>query len=119
MGYDKMKRITVMKLSIMAGFLLSLCLSGCAPVTLSSEPSGATVHIKKSDEQIGTTPFKVNLVANDKELVVRKNGYFSKTVVLSPIDPKSISVQLQRRDKVLLLSKPELCFLQALLCLSF
>ena len=107
MGYDKMKRTTVIKLSLVAGFLLSLSMSGCAPVTLSSEPSGAQVYIKGSDRAIGATPLKVNLMAADKELVVRKSGFFSQTVVLSPIDPESISVKLMRREKVLLLSKPE------------
>ncbi|MDF7801936.1 PEGA domain-containing protein [Pontiellaceae bacterium B1224] len=102
-----MKRTTVLKLSLVAGFLLSLMMSGCAPVTLSSEPSGAQVYIKENDQLIGKTPLKVNLMANAKELVVRKNGYFSKTVVISPIDPESINVQLSRRDMVLLLSEPE------------
>ena len=106
-GYDKMKRTTAMKLSIVAGFLLSLGLSGCAPVTLSSNPSGAQVYIKGKDQSIGATPLRVNLMAADKELVVRKSGYFSQTVVLSPIDPENINVKLLRRDKVLLLSKPD------------
>jgi hypothetical protein len=107
MGYDKMNKTTVLKLSLVTGFLLSMIMSGCAPVTLSSEPSGAQVYIKDNDQLLGKTPLKVNLVANAKELVVRKNGYFSKTVVVSPIDPESINVKLLRRDKVLLLSKPE------------
>ncbi|MDF7825311.1 PEGA domain-containing protein [Pontiellaceae bacterium B12227] len=103
-----MKRTTVMKLSIVAGFILSLGMSGCAPVTLSSDPAGAQVYIKGKDKQsIGETPLRVNLMAADKELVVRKSGYFSQTVVLSPIDPESINVKLLRRDKVLLLSKPD------------
>jgi hypothetical protein len=107
MGYDLMRKTTAIMLSMVVGFLLSLSLTGCAPVTLSSEPSGASVYVKDSDDFLGKTPLCVNLVANAKELVVRKNGYFSKTVVVSPIDPESINVQLLVRDKVLLLSKPE------------
>lgn len=96
-----------MKLSLVAGFLLSLSLSGCAPVTLSSEPSGAQVFIKDNDQLMGKTPLKVNLLANARELVVRKDGYFSKSVIVSPIDPVNINVQLLPRQRVLLLSKPE------------
>ena len=95
-------------MSMAAGLLLTLGLTGCAPVTLSSEPSGAHVYEKgNEDKALGKTPYKVNLVANEKQLVVRKPGYFSKTVVVSPIDPESINVKLLRRDKVLLFSKPE------------
>ncbi|QBG46353.1 PEGA domain-containing protein [Verrucomicrobia bacterium S94] len=102
-----MNRKTAVKLSLAVGALFSLMLSGCAPVTLSSEPSGAYVYEKGGEEKaLGTTPFKVNLVANQKELVVRKSGYFSKTIVLSPIDPENITVELQPRNKVLLRSNP-------------
>ncbi|MDF7808693.1 PEGA domain-containing protein [Pontiellaceae bacterium B12219] len=102
-----MKKSSVIHLSLIAGFFLSLSLTGCAPVTLSSEPAGASVYIKDNDHLLGKTPLRVNLVANAKELVVRKSGYFSKTVVVSPIDPESINVQLVKREKVLLLSNPE------------
>ncbi|WP_372796236.1 PEGA domain-containing protein [Pontiella sp.] len=103
-----MNRKRVIQLCITAGLLLTLGITGCAPVTLSSEPSGALVYEKgHADKVLGTTPFRVNLVANEKELVVRKPGYFSKTVVVSPVDPESINVKLLRREKVLLLSKPE------------
>ena len=73
-------------------------------MTISSSPGDAQVYLKTSDKLIGTTPVKVNLVANEKELVVRKSGFFSKTVVLSPIDPKNVTVELSRRDRVLVLS---------------
>ncbi|WP_372807864.1 PEGA domain-containing protein [Pontiella sp.] len=91
---------------IVAGIFSSLFLSGCAPVTMKSTPSGAEVYYKDSNELIGTTPLKVNLLASDKELLFRKPGYFSKTIVVSPIDPENISVVLARRDRVLLVSKP-------------
>ncbi len=95
-------------MSMAAGLILTLGLTGCAPVTLSSSPSGANVYEKGNEEQaLGTTPYRVHLIANEKELVVRKPGYFSKTVVVSPLDPESINVQLILRDKVLLLSNPD------------
>jgi hypothetical protein len=105
--YGIMNRNTALKLGIAAGLVAALAISGCAPVTMSSTPSGARVYKKSSDKLIGTTPIKVNLVANAKEVVLRKNGFFSKTVVLSPIDPANINVVLDQRDKVLLLSQPQ------------
>lgn len=97
----------VTKLSIAAGLILAFTLSGCAPVTVSSVPSNAQVYRKSNDKLLGTTPIKVNLIANEKDVVIRKKGFFSKTIHLSPIDPESIEVALMRRDKVLLLSKPD------------
>ncbi|MCF7818425.1 MAG: PEGA domain-containing protein [Kiritimatiellales bacterium] len=88
--------------SLAAAFLVS----GCASVTVSSTPTKANVYYKASDKPIGATPVKLHLYANAKEIVVRKDGYFSQTVLLSTIDPKNISVELKRRDKVLLLSQP-------------
>jgi hypothetical protein len=105
-GYDMMKKVAY-GFSIAAGIVSFLFLPGCAPVTMKSTPSGAKVYYKGSDELIGTTPLKVNLVVSEKELLVRKSGYFSKTVVVSPIDPVNIDVVLTPRDRVLLISKPE------------
>ncbi len=103
-----MNRKTVLKITTAAGLLLALGLTGCAPVTLTSEPSGAYVYEKgRETEALGTTPFHVNLVAADRELVVRKPGYFAKTVVVSPVDPENINVILNRQERVLLLSNPE------------
>ncbi|VGO20173.1 PEGA domain-containing protein [Pontiella sulfatireligans] len=97
---------TMFKIAAATGLAALFTLSGCAPVTVSSTPRGARVYYKGSDKLVGSTPAKVNLYANAKEMVVRKDGYFSQTVVLSPIDPKNVSVELQRREKVLLLSHP-------------
>jgi hypothetical protein len=98
---------TVTKLSIAAGLALAFAITGCAPVTVSSVPSNAEVYKKGSDKLLGTTPLKVNLIANEKEVVIRKAGYFSKTVELSPIDPENVEVELSRRSKVLLLTTPD------------
>ncbi len=95
------------KLSIAVGLMALFCITSCAPVTVTSMPPGARVYYKGNDKLIGTTPVRVNLVANDKELVVRKAGYFSKTVVISPIDPVNTNVELNRRDRVLILSNPD------------
>ncbi len=105
-GYVEMKMKNMFVTGVSAALALAFTMTGCAPVSMSSTPKGAQVYYKDSEKMIGTTPIKVNLIASNKELVVRKKGYFSKTVVLSPIDPKSVNVVLDRRDKVLLLSKP-------------
>ncbi len=101
-----MKTINLAGLAWAMGVLAAVMVSGCAPVTVSSTPSGAKVYSKEGNRLIGATPVRVNLVANEQQIVVRKDGFFSKTVVLSPIDPKNIHVELSRRDKVLLLSSP-------------
>jgi|GEM_PF-5464463 len=102
-----MNRKTLIRLSFTVAMALTFGLSGCAPVTITSSPAGAGVYLKDSDKLVGHTPVKLNLVANEREVVVRKSGYFSKTVVLSPIDPENVKVDLSPRDKVLLLSNPE------------
>ncbi len=101
-----MKKKTYAKLSIAIGLLAAFGITGCAPVTVSSTPPGANVYTKNKNKLIGTTPVKVNLVVRDKELVVRKDGYFSKSVVLSTIDPVSTTVELRRRERVLLVTEP-------------
>jgi hypothetical protein len=109
---DKRKQGTGMKKQVLlnmiaaAGLGVAAALSGCAPVTVSSTPADANVYYKNSNKLIGPAPVTVTLVANEKQVVVRKDGYFSKTVKLSPIDPENINVELRRRDKVLLLSRP-------------
>ncbi len=101
-----MNEKVLLKMTMALGLAAVVLLTGCAPVTLSSAPSGATVY-KKNGKEIGKTPLRVNLYANSKEVVLRKGGYFSKTVSLSPIGPKNIDVGLKFRAKVLLLSHPD------------
>lgn len=96
----------VLHLIVAGGVLAGFMTAGCAPVTVSSIPAKAKVYYKDSDKLVGSTPVKVNLYASSKEVVVRKDGYFSQTVLLSTIDPENISVELKRREKVLLLSQP-------------
>ncbi|MEE9369190.1 MAG: PEGA domain-containing protein [Pontiella sp.] len=102
-----MKTKMITKLSMVAGLILVIATSGCAPVTVSSVPTNAQVYKKNSDKLIGTTPIKVNLIANEREVVIRKDGYFSKTIELSPIDPENIEVTLKKRTRVLMLSTPK------------
>jgi hypothetical protein len=99
--------IEVKKTWTASALLAAFLLAGCAPVTISSEPSGASVYYKESNELIGATPLTVNLIANNKEMMVRKSGYFSKSLILSPIDPDHVRVDLDRCDRILLLSEPD------------
>ncbi len=101
-----MKNRIVLKLLAAGALASGFLLSGCAPVTVGSTPEGASVYYKRSDKLIGETPAKVTLYANSREVVVRKEGYFSKTVLLSPVGPENIAVELKKRDKILVLSHP-------------
>lgn len=101
-----MKKNVLLRMVATLGLSAVFSLTGCAPVTVSSVPEDARVYYKKNNKRIGTTPARVNLYANSKEVVVRKDGYFSKTVLLSTIDPKNVEVELTPRTKVLLLSQP-------------
>ena len=101
-----MKNRIVLNLLAVGALVSGFLLSGCAPVTVGSTTKGASVYYKKSNKLIGPAPVKVTLYANSREVVVRKDGYFSKTVLLSPVGPENISVKLKKRDKVLILSRP-------------
>ena len=101
-----MNKKLLMNLLAAGGLLAGFLLSGCAPVTVSSTPEGANVYYKNSDKLIGNTPAKVSLFASTREVVIRKAGYFSKTVALSPVGSEQVSVKLKRRKQVLLLSEP-------------
>jgi hypothetical protein len=105
-GVLQMNKRTVLKLFLAIGMTTVVGLTGCAPVTISSTPANATVYYKESGKRIGTTPLTLNLFANDKNLVVRKDGFFSQSVTLSTIDPESVSVSLRCRSNVLLVSSP-------------
>ncbi|MEN7972585.1 MAG: PEGA domain-containing protein [Verrucomicrobiota bacterium] len=90
----------------MVGLGVGLLVFGCASVMVTSTPEEAKVYLKETGELIGTTPAKVMLYANTQEVVVRKGGYFSKTVPLSPVGSAEVAVKLNPRGKVYLLSKP-------------
>lgn len=106
MGYDFMQKKLTKKIGWAACIAAVWALSGCAPVTVSSWPEGARVYCKEDGKLLGTTPVNVNLFANDKEVVIRKDGYFSKTVMLSPIDSSDRNVALRYRNQVVLTSTP-------------
>jgi len=105
-GYEVMKSKPIKNLLIATSLLAAFFMEGCAPVTVSSIPNDANLYYKSNDKLIGTTPSKVTLYANAREVVVRKEGYFSKTVLLSPVGSETIAVKLKRRGEVLLLSVP-------------
>lgn len=100
-----MKR-NIVKLTAALALVAVSILTGCAPVTVSSIPPGAKVYYKDKDKLIGTAPVKVNLFARDKNLVVRKDGYFSHSLVVSPVDPQNTTVELRPCDRVLIMSEP-------------
>lgn len=101
-----MKRNVLLKLMAASSLAVVFSLTGCAPVTVSSVPPDAQVYHKNGNRQIGVTPVKVNIYASSRKVIVRKNGYFSKTVVLSTLDPENVEVALKRRSTVFLTSKP-------------
>jgi len=96
----------VVQLTAALGLVAVSFLTGCAPVTVSSIPPGAKVYYKGKDKLIGTTPVTVNLIARDKHLMVRKEGFFSQSLVVSPIDPQNATVELRRCERVLIMSDP-------------
>lgn len=102
-----MNKNALARLFVFSGLAIGFLMAGCAPVTVTSLPQGANVYLKGSDRLVGQAPVTVNLFAADKDVIVRKHGYFSKTVHLSPLDPESVLVVLEPRENVLLLSNPE------------
>ncbi len=105
-GYAKTMSKGIAKILMAIGMVAVLGATGCTSVTVTSTPPGAKVYKKQGNQLIGKTPLKVKLVAANKEYVLRKEGYFSKTVVVSPTDSASTSIELQRRQRVLVLTDP-------------
>lgn len=61
---------------------LILALSGCAPVTINSEPSGAEVYSADGTTLLGTTPFKTRVFVSEKPFILKKDRYFDVPVTL-------------------------------------
>lgn len=89
---------------VAAAFCLSF--TGCASTTLTTTPEQAEVYSKKSGKLIGTTPMKVRMLGRDRKLVVRKDGFFSRSIKLSTIAPKLVDIPLDHRRTQLLISSP-------------
>ncbi|MCF7849066.1 MAG: PEGA domain-containing protein [Kiritimatiellales bacterium] len=79
---------------------------GCAPVTISSTPAGAEVYDKGTGELVGETPTKVNIYHSGRKVLVKKPGYFAKTVDVKSNSPKSVSVDMTPMDRLILTSQP-------------
>ena len=67
-------------------------------LTLRSDPAGASVYL--GEEKLGETPyvFQVRADTEPYELMVRKKGYHSKTVLVNPAEQTEYSVVLRKRD---------------------
>jgi hypothetical protein len=85
-------------------FALGLILAGCAPVTIDSVPSGATVYDADGD-RVGTTPYATNVVINSRAFTVRKDRYFEQNVTIGPDSAETVKVTLNPQP-VILYSKP-------------
>lgn len=84
------------------GIILAVC--SCAPVTIDSTPSGASVY-DDDGTQIGATPFRTNVIFSTKQFKVGKNNYYDRQVVIGPESPETVSINLQAQP-VVLYSKP-------------
>ena len=89
-------------------FVLSLILAicSCAPVTIDTAPSGATVYSANGQKQLGNTPYNTSVFIGDKNFSVRKDRYFDEAVKLDFDSPRQIELKL-RPIPVLVYSKPD------------
>jgi len=95
--------VKVVAVAVLTATFISV---GCAPVTISSTPTGAEVYDKGTGELVGETPAKVNILYSDKEVLLKKPGYFAKTVNVKSNSPKKVSVTMNTMDRLLLTSNP-------------
>lgn len=82
-----------------------LALSSCAPVTISSEPSGAKVYSADGTTLLGTTPFDTRVFVSDKPFVIKKDRYFDVPVTLHYDSERNETLKL-RPAPMLVYSKP-------------
>jgi len=82
-----------------AGFVVlsvaALALCSCAPVTITSVPSGAGVYSADGQNELGVTPFGTSVIHGDKSFTVRQPGYFDQSVILDYNSPRTVAVALQ------------------------
>jgi hypothetical protein len=95
----------MMKKSVGLFFLpsLILVLSSCAPTTIDTIPSGASVY--RGEAQVGTTPFDTRVVLTAQNYTVKKERYFDEPVKLDFNSPRTLELKL-RTMPVLVYSKP-------------
>jgi len=96
------------KNSIGLFFVLSLILAicSCAPVTIDTTPTGATVYSADGQTQLGNTPFNTSVFVGDKNFAIRKDRYIDDTVKLNFESPRKVDLTL-RPMPVLVYSKPD------------
>ena len=89
-------------------FVLSLVLAicSCAPVTISTSPSGAAVYSADGQTQLGATPFDTSVFLGEKNFTIRQERYFDEPVKLDYDAPRNLDLKL-RPTPVLVYSKPD------------
>ena len=84
--------------------ILTIC--GCAPVTVDTVPSGATVYSADGQTQLGNTPYKTSVFVGEKNFSIRKDHYFDETAKLNFDSSRKVDLDL-RPMPVLVYSKPD------------
>jgi len=95
--------IRIIGFAVLAAFIF---VTGCAPVTISSVPAGAEIYDKGTGEFVGETPATINIFHSDREFLLKKPGYFAKSVKVKPVSPKKVEVTLKAANQLLLISRP-------------
>lgn len=85
------------------GFLFSIF--GCAPVTIDSRPSSASVYDAAGQTKLGTTPYDTYILFSDKSIVIRKDRFQEKTLTIPFDAEEKMTVQLAA-EPITLNSKP-------------
>jgi hypothetical protein len=75
--------------------VLSLVLFSCAPVTVETSPSGATVYSADGQTELGATPYKTQEWFSKKDVIVKKDRYFDEPVMMNHNTEKGVFIQLR------------------------
>ena len=92
--------------SLFAALGLILTIYSCAPTTINTIPSGATVYRLDGQVPMGTTPYKAYVFLTEKNYTLRNDRYFDEPAKLNFDSPSVLNVKL-RPTPVLVYSKPE------------
>lgn len=75
--------------------LVCVIIGGCAQLHISSTPVGAEVYDSKQQVLLGRTPYIMpTLKTGEMALDVRKQGYESKPLIITPTSPQYMTVDL-------------------------
>lgn len=91
--------------SLFFALCLILAISSCAPVTVKTLPTGATVYGADGKTKLGSTPFDTRVFVSEKDFVVRKARYFDAPVKLNYDSERDVLVKFHPKP-VLVYSKP-------------